>query len=103
MAKLSLTPSPTFKTMVGIPVAGGKPVDVEFTFKHRTKDQLATFLAERAGKTDIEGFLDMVTGWELEDPFNEESVTKLTQNYPGASLATFRVYIDELVQAKIKN
>lgn len=103
MAKLSLIANPTFKAMVGIPIAGSEPVQVELIFKHRTKDDLNQFIKDRPGKSDEESFMDMVCGWELEDPFDTESVNKLLQNYSGTGLATFRVYLDELLQAKIKN
>lgn len=103
MAKLSLLAAPTFSAKVGIPLAGGAVVEVEMTFKHRTKDALDEFMQSRAGKSDVETFLDMVQGWELDDEFGKESVERLLQNYIGAGLATYRKYIDELVQAKLKN
>jgi hypothetical protein len=40
MAKLKLVANPTFRAKVGIPVAGGPEVPVEFVFKHRTKTAL---------------------------------------------------------------
>jgi hypothetical protein len=103
MAKLKLVANPTFAKKVGIPVAGGDAVDVEFTFRHRTKDELDEFVKTRADKTDHETFMEMVCGWELEDAFGAESVELLLQNYIGAALATYQVYIDELVKAKLKN
>jgi hypothetical protein len=103
MAKLKLVANPTFKAMVGIPVAGGEPVPVEMIFKHRTKTETEEFIKSRVGKEEVETFMEMVEGWELEDEFNKESVKTLLENYAGAGLATFRVYIEELVQAKIKN
>ncbi|MGZ9713900.1 phage tail assembly chaperone [Glaciimonas sp. GNP009] len=103
MAKLKLVANPTFKAMVGIPVAGGESVSVEFTFKHRTKTALDVFVQSRKEKSDSDTFLDMVEGWDLDDPFNEESAELLLENYIGTALAAYRVYVDELVQAKVKN
>jgi hypothetical protein len=103
MAKLKLLAEPTFKAKVGIPVAGGESVPVEMTFRHRTKAQLDAFIKNRADKTDTESFMDMVTGWELEDAFTEANVSTLLDNYIGAALATFEAYIDELVKARVKN
>jgi hypothetical protein len=103
MAKLKLVANPTFKATVGIPVAGGEPVPVEMTFKHRTKAALDEFIKTRPDKSDTETFMDMVTGWDLEDSFSKESADTLLENYAGAGLATFRVYIDQLIQAKLKN
>lgn len=103
MAKLTLNPAPTFKAKVGIPVAGGEPVDVEFVFKHRTKDELDAFIESRKGKSDKETLLEMASGWELDDPFSAESVERLLQNYAGAGLAIYKAYIAELYGARIKN
>ena len=103
MAKLALVANPTFKAKVPIPVAGGVAVEVEFTFKHRTKTALDEFIKSRADKSDAESFMAMVEGWELEDAFNAENVEVLLQNYIGTALATYRVYVDQLVQAKLGN
>lgn len=103
MAKLKLIANPTFKAKVGIPVAGGDPVEIELTFKHRTKSALDEFIKTRTEKSDSESFLDMVVAWDLDDVFSKDSVDTLLENYAGAGLATFRVYIDQLIQAKIKN
>ncbi|QRX82252.1 phage tail assembly chaperone [Glaciimonas sp. PAMC28666] len=103
MAKLSLIADPTFTVKVRIPVAGGEPSDVEMTFKHRTKSALELFIKSRAGRSDVESFLEMVSGWEFEEELNPASVELLLQNYMGTALATYRTYVDELVQAKLKN
>lgn len=103
MGKLKLVANPTFKAKVGIPVAGGEPVEVEMVFKHRTKSDLDKFMSSREDKTDVESFMEMVDGWDLEDKFNKESVGLLLENYIGSALATYRVYVDQLVQARVKN
>jgi len=103
MTKLALNPAPTFRAKVAIPVAGGPAVDVEMTFKHRTKTQLDEFVKSRQGTSDTDSFMEMVSAWDLDDPFGKESVDLLLENYIGAALATYRKYIDELVQAKLGN
>jgi hypothetical protein len=103
MARLALKAAPTFKAKVGIPVAGSAPVEVEFTFKHRTKTELDEFVKSRADKTDAESFMAMVEAWELTDAFTAENVEQLLESYIGAAMATFQTYLDELVQAKRKN
>ena len=103
MAKLSLVPNPTFKAKVAIPQAGGDSVEVEFTFKHRTKTELSEFVKGRAEKSDVETFMDMVSGWELSDAFTEANAAALLEGYIGAALATYQTYIDELVKHKAKN
>lgn len=104
MATLKLVANPTFKAKVGIPVAGEEGVtDVEMTFKHRTKTELAEFIETRTGKSDVESFMEMVVAWELADNFDAESVHTLLENYSGAAVATYRKYVNELMQAKVKN
>jgi hypothetical protein len=103
MAKLSLKAAPTFKAKVGIPVAGGNPVPVEFVFKHRTKSDLEKFIAARAGASDLDSICEMLDGWDLAEPFDREGVEALLENYAGAALAIYVAYVDELLQAKAKN
>jgi len=103
MAKLALKANPTFLAKVGIPVAGGASVDVLFTFKHRTKTELVEFVSTRQDKSDQETFLEMVTGWDLEDAFTPENVKELLENYIGAALAVYEAYKTELIKAKAGN
>ena len=103
MAKLKLIANPTFKAKVGVPVAGGVPVEVELVFKHRTQTELDAFMESRDGKPNSETFLDMVQGWDLEDEFNPGNVDLLLQNYIGTTVVAYRVYVDELVKTKLKN
>ncbi len=103
MAKLKLVASPTFKAKVGIPVAGGAPAEVEMTFKHRTKSALDEFIKSREDKSDAESFMAMVEGWDLEDAYTKENVDLLLENFIGAALAAYRVYVEELVGARTKN
>lgn len=104
MAKLKLVANPTFRASVGIPLAGGDPVAVEMEFKHRTKTQLDEWIKSRDDKPDIDSFMDMVVAWPgLDDPFTRENVETLLENYIGTALASYRVYVEELVGARAKN
>lgn len=103
MAKLKLTPDPTFKAKVGIPVAGGGIDQVEFVFKHRTRDELDAFLRRANELRDAALILEVASGWELADGFTEENLTKLVQNYIGSPKAIFEKYLDELTRAREKN
>ena len=103
MAKLKLIANPTFKAIVGIPVAGGEPQPVEFTFKHRTKSELDAFLQTLAEKPEVDTTLEIIEGWDLEDKFNKDNVTELLENYIGSAVAIYQVYLDELIRAKAKN
>ncbi len=105
MAKLKLNPDPTFKTKVGIPVPGVGKAPVEFTFKHRTGEQLAKWGSElESGKfSDAETILDCVTGWDLDDEFSAPNVKLFCNNYPGAAYAIVTEYMAELRGARAKN
>ena len=103
MAKLKLIAEPTFKAKVGIPVIGGEPVQVEMIFKHRTRSALTEWLTTREGKEEIDVFLDMVQGWDLEDPFNRDNALLLVENYHGAAYEALKTYVEQLKQAKLGN
>ena len=101
--KLSLTASPTFKSTVGIPVPGAKAVPVEFTFKGRSRDAFKEFVDGLGNRDDVDVILDVASGWDLEDPFNKESITALVDNYLGSARAVLEKYFAELTQARQGN
>lgn len=103
MAKLRLDPNPTFPATVIVPVAGDAPVQVKITFKHRTKDQLQEFTRSRADKTDADSILAMACAWDLEEPFTEQNIEKMCQNYIAAPLEIYKAYLAELLGEKAKN
>ena len=101
--KFSLTPSPTFKAPVAIQVPGGKAVEVEFVFKHRDRENFKEFVDSLEGRKDVDILLDIASGWELEDAFDEKNLQKLADNYLGAGRAVLQAYISELTAARAKN
>ncbi len=104
MAKLKLQPDPTFKAKVEISVPGGTPAKVEFTFKHRTRQEMDRFLKSVSDmKDDPEMILALATGWELADEFNEENVRTLCDSYISAPAAIFDAYLQELAGNRRKN
>lgn len=103
MPKFVLKAEPTFKAKVAFPIAGADPVDVELTFKHRTRTALDEFVKTREGKTDVVNFMEMVEAWSLDDEFTKANVELLLDNYIGVARATFQAYIDELLQARRGN
>ncbi|PRC93088.1 phage tail assembly chaperone [Solimicrobium silvestre] len=103
MAKLTLQPKPEFKGTVEIPSAGDGLVTIEVTFIHRTKTQLDEFIKTRTGVDDHVSFMDMVSGWDLKDKFNEDNVKLLLENYISAAQVTFQRYVALLVDGKAKN
>lgn len=103
MAKLSLQQNPTFRARVDIPVPGSKPVPVEFTFRNRTREQLAQWLEGLDGKDTHVAVMEIASGWDLEDSFDESNVALLLSNYIGAWGAVYDKYMGELVKAREKN
>lgn len=103
MAKLKLQPNPTFRAKVAIQAPGDGVDPVEFTFKHRTRDEMDEFLKASADLRDADLIMAMAVGWELSDPFTAENVNTLAQNYITAPQAIFEAYLDELVKARRKN
>ncbi|OZI36285.1 hypothetical protein CEG14_14835 [Bordetella genomosp. 1] len=102
--KFSLKPNPTFKLAVPLPVPGGGYSAVQFTFKHRTKDEFKDFIENQmTDMEDTEMVLAVASGWELEEPFDEEHITTLVNNYVGSARAVFTAYIEELAKARTGN
>jgi hypothetical protein len=103
MPKLQLKLSPTFKAHVDIPVPGARPAKVEFTFKARDREELADWLAKLDGKKTDEAVLEIASGWDLEDAFDQANVEVLLRTYIGAWQAIYQKYLDELMGARAKN
>lgn len=103
MAKIKLIPEPTFNAKVPIPVPGGKPVDVEFTFIHRPRPEVQKWLEESKDATGVESIQWCTKGWELDDEFTAENIQLLCDNYHGAAVEVMRTYFDALRGARTKN
>ena len=101
MAKLKLIADPTFTAAVNIPVPGGEPVPVLFTFRHRTRKQLQDWLKEE--RDDATAVAEMAVGWDLAEPLDQDTAELLVQNYYGAAREVLNVYLDQLTQARSKN
>ena len=101
--KLTLSPEPTFKADVTIPVPGGKAAVVEFVFKYRDRDGFKEFIDSLGGGDDVDVIMDMASGWDLADPFDRANVEKLAKLYMAAPMAIMNAYTDELTGARLKN
>ena len=102
--KFTLVASPTFKAKVMIPVAGSQPAPIEFIFKHRDTDVFKEWMDNLKGSTDdVELIKDIASGWDLDDPFDDENILMLTQNYMGSARAVVEKYIAENTGAKLGN
>jgi len=101
--KLVLTANPTFKFKVPVPVAGAAAVPVEFTFKHRSKDDFQEWVGAIADKDDVVLIQEVASAWELDEPFDAEHITQMTQNYIGSARAVIETYIAQQTAAKLGN
>lgn len=101
--KFTLVAKPTFAAKVSIPVPGDAAEPVEFTFKHRTRDDFKTLVEGMAEREDVELLLDIASGWELDEAFDAKSLNTLIQNYPGAARAILQTYLAEQSGARLGN
>lgn len=101
--KLVLAASPTFKSKVAIPIPGASPVLVEFTFRHRAKDDFFSWAQNLAGVEDVDLVKDIASGWDLDDEFNDANILALTQTYGGSARAILDKYFSEQTGAKLGN
>lgn len=103
MAKLKLKADPTFNRKVGLTTHAGAVVEVEFTFKHRTRDAAKKLEEEIKGKDDAEVIMLVACGWELEDEFNADNLRILADNYMASAIEVFREYVQALNGARLGN
>jgi hypothetical protein len=101
--KFSLVPSPTFKALVSIQIPGGRAAEIEFTFKHRNRDEFKEFTDTLEGRKDVDILLDIASGWDLDDAFEAKNVQQLVDNYLGSARAVLNAYVAELTAARAKN
>jgi hypothetical protein len=105
-----LTPSPTFKTLVPLSQPGvERPLDVAFEFRHKSKDQVADWLARMPGRSDQDNLHEVIVSWGIVDdkgepvPYTITALATLLNNYPTANSEIFAKYLSELTKAKEKN
>ena len=129
--KLNLEPTEplTYKRAVAIPTPDGKPLKIEFTFKHRTREELAALFdaylekakaaaedesdgergslveATRAAVArDVEAVLDVASDWNVDKyAFNAENVGKFLSIYPGAAVAIATDYRVSHTEGRLGN
>jgi len=95
--------SPTFKCKVGIPIPGGAPVLVEFTFKYRDADEYEDWRKTLPGLDEPDVMMDIASAWDLADPFSRDNIEKLLKKYMGSGMAIFNKYVAENTGAKLGN
>lgn len=103
MPSLKAIVSPTFKVKVKLPVPGEEPAQVDFTFRHRTRDELKAWLSSGQERSDVDSIMEMVTAWGFEEPLNRENVSDLVQRCIGSPVVLVQTYIEELTKARQGN
>lgn len=128
--KLKLTfgnPPSTFKKEVVASIFGedGELTQVKFdmTFKYRTRSQYGELMDEYLAKSqaplegdvtvkgvvdtknsfDVEAILKMAEGWSLADPFDKDSLTRLSDTYPAVIAEITEAYRSAIMEGRIKN
>lgn len=126
MAKIRIAQNPTFKAFVSIPIVGGEPEKIEFTFKYRDRPGLAalfdewnlkrdkarTALGESPTLSEIvaadteqqsQQIKDLVVGWGFDDKFDDKSIRALVTSCQGAAEAVVNAYQSAFNQARLGN
>jgi hypothetical protein len=106
-----LNPNPTFKAAVPLSVPGlEQPLSVSMTFRHKTQEQLADWMARAPGRSDPDVLGEVLVDWDgVQDddggpvPFSYANLVALLGNYPASKGEIFSTYLAELTKAKRKN
>lgn len=109
-----VTPNPTFKAAVEIPVPGGEPQKLPLVFKHKGKKEVAEFndAMLKAGneqdkakglQAEADLLYSIIDSWEADVEFNRENFDLLLDQYMAASSAIYETYLVELFGAKRGN
>lgn len=126
MAKIRIAQNPTFKAFVSIPIVGGEPEKIEFTFKYRDRLGLAALFDEWNLKRDADRtalgesptlseivaadteqqsqqIKDLVVAWGFDDKFDDKSIRALVTSCQGAAEAVVNAYQNAFNQARLGN
>lgn len=105
-----LTPDATFKAPVPLSRPGlEKPLMVPFEFRHKTRDELADWMARAPGRSDPDVLDEVIVGWGVVDatgqpvPYSHTTLVTLLGNFSTAKGEIFSAYLAELTKAKAKN
>lgn len=101
---LKLSVDPTFRAKVGIPRAGQSVVTIGCTFKYKSREELIAWQEEVASMQIHDAVKTVLVDWsDVELPFSDDAFAMLVDAYPGAALAMYRKYLDEVTGAKAGN
>lgn len=102
----TLKPNPTFTADVEIPIAGGAPENVQFEFRHRTRDAFDALAARIADKTTSveDAVREVVVAWHVPGlEFTAEALGTCFQVHPGSPIAIWFGYRKALIEGVRKN
>lgn len=106
-SKFTLAVAPTFAATVAIPVPGKGTADVVMTFKHRDRTSFRELMENlqqpNEERTEADLVMDIASGWDLDEPFDQEHVTQMVERFIGSGDAILSVYISEQTGARRKN
>jgi hypothetical protein len=124
--KLKLTfgnPPSTFKKEVVATLLDGSQIKFEVDYVYRSRTQYAELMDEimnkpnyqegeefsiksstiASNKNDVDTVLKIAKGWSLQDPFTEESLGLVEDNYPAVIIAIINAYRSAILEGRVKN
>lgn len=122
--KLGARPE-SFKRTVTFPLVEGGEGAIEVSYKYRTKTEFGEFidrlfadakeerpadgefkmadLMAKARDKNAAYLLDVMDGWNLEEPLNRETAEQLCDEIPAAATEIMEVYRQAIVEGRVKN
>lgn len=122
--KLGARPE-SFKRTVTFPLVEGGEGAIEVSYKYRTKTKFGEFidrlfadakeerpadgefkmadLMAKARDKNAAYLLDVMDGWNLEEPLNRETAEQLCDEIPAAATEIMEVYRQAIVEGRVKN
>lgn len=114
-----------FKRVITFPLIEGGEGAIEVTYKYRTRQEFGQFIdgifnaakeeqpadgefkmADLMGKTRDKNaayLLDVIEGWNLDEPLNRETAEQLCDELPAAAAEIMEVYRSAIVDGRVKN
>lgn len=114
-----------FKRVVTFPLIEGGEGAIEVTYKYRTRQEFGQFIdgifaaakeeqpqdgefkmSDLMGKTRDKNaayLLDVIEGWNLDEPLNRETAEQLCDELPAAATEIMEVYRSAIVDGRVKN
>lgn len=102
----TLQAKPTFPAPVDIPRPGEPPAQINFVFRHKTRDEADALInAMQAGEKSLDELVrEVVVEWQVPDlEFSDAALGVCFQTFPGSALAIWTGYRRALVEGGRKN